>query len=290
MAAVAAEFEYRRPGTVAALIADMAEPGACALAGGTDLVPLRAAGALAPSVLVDVKHIAELRGVHANNDGIRIGAATTLADLGARVDPALDAVLDGARVVGGAQTRERATLGGNLCRSSPAGDTLCGLLVLDAVAELHSARGTREVAVRDFFTGPGRNVMTPDEILVSVLFPAGRGGSAYRRFTYRRWMDLAVVGVAARLAFSEDTCVDAAVAIGAVAPTPLLVPDAASALVGTACDDAAIARALEPVLATAAPIDDVRGTRAHRLRVLRSLTSDVLRLARARARSRPPAH
>ncbi|RBQ14715.1 xanthine dehydrogenase family protein subunit M [Spongiactinospora rosea] len=281
-------FTYLRPLTVADLIRDLAEPGAFALAGGTDLVPLRAAGAIIPAVLVDVKHVAELRGVEPEGDAIRIGAATTLADLGERDDRSLDAILDGAKIVGAAQTRERATLGGNLCRSSPAGDTLCGLLVLDAVAELQSLDGIRHVPVRDFFTGPSRNVRKPSEALVSIRVPVREGGSAYRRFTYRRSMDLAVVGVAAWLSIENGVCVDAAIAIGAVAPTPRLVPAAAETLVGTTCDDEAIAHACEHVVAASSPIDDVRGTRDHRLRVLRPLTRDTLLLALTRALGSSP--
>ncbi|WP_051791374.1 FAD binding domain-containing protein [Amycolatopsis jejuensis] len=273
------EFAYRRPSTMAELLGAMAEPGAYALAGGTDLVPLRASGAITPLALVDVKHVAELQGVMAGHDGIRVGAATTLASLVGLPD----AILDGAQIVGAAQTRSRATLGGNLCRSSPAGDTLCGLLVLDAVAELRSSEGTRHVPVREFFTGPGRNVATPSEVLVALRLPAAPGGSAYRRFTYRRAMDLAVVGVAASLSIVDGTCTSAAIALGAAAPTPLLAPSAAEVLVGTGCTDEDLSAASECAVAAASPIDDVRGTRAYRLRVLRSLTREVLGLARSRA-------
>ncbi|TMR04328.1 xanthine dehydrogenase family protein subunit M [Actinomadura soli] len=221
--------EYRRPSTLPELLTDMAEPGAFALAGGTDLIPLRTAGAVSPTLLVDVKHVSELNGITTEAGTTRIGAATTLADLAEHHDRSLDAILDGARIVGAPQTRNRATLGGNLCRSSPAGDTLCGLLVLDAIAELHSLNGVRHVPVRDFFTGPGRNVATPSEVLVSIRLPTRHAGSAYHRFTYRRSMDLAIVGIAARLSIKNGTCVDATIAIGAAAPTPQSPPKLSSA-------------------------------------------------------------
>lgn len=294
-------FAYHRPSSLERAIEALGEDGAMPLAGGTDVIPLRAAGAIAPVHLVDLKALRELAGVEvagredptggrpAPGDGaasggeISIGALTTFDVLAERREPELAAIADGARIVGAAQTRARATLGGNVCRSSPAGDTLCGLLVGGAAAELRGPAGARRVSLSEFFTGPGRNVRAPAEVLARVLVPRGPGGSAYARFTYRRTMDLAVVGVAARVVADGGTCTAAAVAIGAAGPTPRLVPDAGAALIGSRLDDDAVAAACDAVVAAAAPIDDVRGTRAHRLRVLRPLTRDVIRAAAARS-------
>jgi CO/xanthine dehydrogenase FAD-binding subunit len=279
-------FAYHCPTSIEEAVAALALEGALPLAGGTDVVPLRAAGAIAPRHLVDVKRIPDLEGVEPAAPAIAVGAATTFADLAARHEPELAALVDGAGVVGAAQTRARATLGGNVCRSSPAGDTLCGLLVLGAEAELRGSAGSRRVPLHEFFTGPGRNVRAADELLIRVIVPRRPGGSAYARFTYRRWMDLAVVGVAAWVMLDEGVCTDAAVAIGAAGPTPRLVPAAGAALVGSALEPEAVAAACHAVVDAAEPIDDVRGTRAHRLRVLRPLTRDVVRAAAARARTR----
>lgn len=279
--AAAAPFTYHRPTTVGAAVEAMALEGAHALAGGTDVVTLRANGALTPRHLVDVKHVAELAGVWRADGEVSIGAATTCASLVADGDAGLAAVVDGARIVGAAQTRARATIGGNVVRSSPAGDTLCGLLALDAWLELRSTRGVRVVPVAEFFTGPGRNVRAEDELLTRVAVPRRGGGSAYRRFTYRRAMDLAIVGVGAWVAFEDGVCVDARIALAAVGPTP--VPAPADALIGSDGGPDAIAAACDAVVAAAAPIDDVRGTRRHRLRVLRPLARDVLADAVRRA-------
>jgi carbon-monoxide dehydrogenase medium subunit len=196
----------------------------------------------------------------------------------------LAALADGASIVGSPLTRNRATIGGNVCRSSPAGDTLPPLLVLDAKAHLASIRGHREVGLAEFFTGPGLNVMAAGEILLSLELPRRSGGSAYRRLTYRKWMDLAVVGVAAWVVVdSAGRCRDAAVAFGGAAPTPRLVSDAAEALRGTGLDDAALDRAAAAVVAAASPIHDVRGSISHRLRGLETLTRRVIRDARRRA-------
>jgi CO/xanthine dehydrogenase FAD-binding subunit len=207
----------------------------------------------------------------------------TCAELANGLSAPLGAIRDGAAVVGAGQTRARATIGGNVCRSSPAGDTLCGLLVLDAQAELRSRDASRELPLADFFTGPGRNARAADELLVGLHLPAPKGGSAYARFTYRQAMDLAVVGVACRVNLDGGRCTSASVAIAAVAPTPLLVPAAAEALAGSAGDQGSVARAIDAVTRAAAPIDDVRGSARHRLRVLRPLAHDAITRAFSRA-------
>jgi carbon-monoxide dehydrogenase medium subunit len=264
--------EYHRPETLAEALALLGE-GAIPLAGGTDVVPLRRSGAIAPDALVDVKRLQELRGIAPGG----LGAAETFDSIAA-ADAVPEAVRDGARVVGAWQTRTRATIGGNVCRSSPAGDTLCGLLVHDAELELVSGAGARRVPIREFFLGPGRNLRRADELLVRIGLGTPAGGSAYERFTYRRWMDLAIVGAAARIAVEDGRCVDAAVAVGGVAPTPLLVADASAALVAGERE-----AALDAIVEAATPIDDVRGTRAHRLRVLRALAGRVIAKAFDRA-------
>jgi CO/xanthine dehydrogenase FAD-binding subunit len=277
-------FRYVRPESVQDALVAMSSPGALALAGGTDLVTLRAGGAIAPEMLVDIKSIAELRGVGSDASHM-IGAATTMRELVKAGPPGLEAIVDGAMVLGGGQTRARATLGGNIVRASPAGDTLCGLLVLNARLHLRSVDGDRAVPTGEFFTGPGRNVRRANELLTAVEVPLHTGGSSYQRFTYRNAMDLAVVGVAASLTATGGVCSSASLAIGAVGPVPLLVPDAAEALVGTACDAHAIQAACLALVEVATPIDDVRGTRRHRLRVLPSLARRVIEQAWDRARA-----
>jgi CO/xanthine dehydrogenase FAD-binding subunit len=280
-------FRYVRPQSLEDAVVAMSSNGALALAGATDLVMMRADGVLAPHSLVDVKSIPELRGVGSEASHM-IGAATTMRDLLEAGQPDLAAVVDGASVVGGAQTRARATLGGNIVRSSPAGDTLCGLLVLDAVLHLRSVDGNRTLPIDAFFTGPGRNVRRASELLTAIEVPRHAGGSSYRRFTYRNAMDLAIVGVAARVTAMDGACSSAAVAIGAVGPVPLLVADAAAALVGTTCGPPAIDAACASLVEAATPIDDVRGTRRHRLRVLPTLARRVIEQAWDRAVARDP--
>jgi carbon-monoxide dehydrogenase medium subunit len=271
-----APFAYERPTTLAGALAALARPGAAVLAGGTDIVVQRAKGVVAPQRLVDVKALDEIRGIVQDRQATTIGAATALARVAALPGPALAALADGARLVGGWQTRVRGTLGGNACRASPAGDTLCALLVLGAEFELTSAVAIRTVAADAFFTGPGSTVRRDDELLTRIVVPTRRGASAYARATYRRAMDLAVAGAAARIHVEDGRCTEAAIAIGACCPTPLLVPEAADALLGSALSDDAIAAACSAAVAAARPIDDVRGTARYRLRVLTTLVSGVI--------------
>jgi carbon-monoxide dehydrogenase medium subunit len=260
-------------------LADDAVP----LAGGTDLVVMRRNG-LQLRAVVDVKHIAELQEV-ADYGTWSVGSVVTI-DRVAAFDPLrFGALADGARVLGAPQTRTRATLGGNVCRASPAGDTLPGLLVLGAQIELAARGGRRIVALKEFFTGPGATIREPNENATQISLPATSGGSAYERQTHRRWLDLAIAGVAIRLELDKDgACVDAAVAVAALAPIPFLVPAAAAELIGSAPDAAAVERVTRAIQDSVDPISDVRGTRDYRLRVISSLVSRSLQRSVERAR------
>jgi carbon-monoxide dehydrogenase medium subunit len=258
--------------------------GASVLAGGTDLVLMRRAGLLSPSSLVDVKRIPQLGELIADDRALSIGTAVTIERVAALDTMRYGALVDGAQVLGAPQTRARATLGGNVCRASPAGDTLAGLLVLEAEVELASHEGRRTVPLSGFFTGPGATVRDPAELATRLIVPATRGASAYERQTHRRWLDLAVAGVAVRVVLDTDRrCVDAAVAVAALAPTPLDVPDAAAELVGSRLDAEAVARASAVIRGIVEPISDVRGTREYRLRVIPALLRRAIDRAVERA-------
>jgi carbon-monoxide dehydrogenase medium subunit len=245
---------------------------------------MRRAGLVSPSTLVDVKRIQQLRELIAEESALSIGAAVTIEQVAALDALRFGALVDGARVLGAAQTRARATLGGNVCRASPAGDTLAGLLVLNADIELASREGRRTVPLSRFFTGPGTTVRDPSELATRLIVPFSEGASAYERQTYRRWLDLAVAGIAVRVVLDPDgRCVDAAVAVAALAPTPLEVPDAAAQLVGSRLDADAIAGASAVISNVVDPISDVRGTREYRLRVIPSLLRRAIGRATERA-------
>lgn len=277
---------YRRPGNLSELLNLLDQRPASVLAGGTDLVLMRAEGMIDRAHdLVDIKAIPSLRGISLDQGGmLTIGAATSLQELAKTTVIPSSAIVDGAKLVGGWQTRARGTIGGNICRASPAGDTLPGILAADSQLELSCIAGTRLVPARDFFIGPGQTTRKANELLTRIIVPPTCGASAYLRFTYRRAMDLAVVGVAAHLEVENGRCIAARVALSAAAATPVLAPDASNALVGTNLDETSIEAAAQLVLNSATPIDDGRGSRTHRRTVLPVIAKRVIAVASARAR------
>lgn len=286
------DFEYESPATLDAAIALLAEHNGSAkpLAGGTDLIDHVRTERLTPDLLVDVKQIAELNVLQCGDDGLQLGAAVPCYRLtahdGVRTD--YSALADACSIIGGIQIQNRASVGGNLCNSGPAADSTPALIVLNAVSVIAGPSGRREIAVHEFCTGPGTNVLEPGELLVELRMPAraANGGSHYRRFIPRNEMDIAVVGVGASVTLDEakQTITAARIGLGAVAPTPLLAEEAASAIIGQPATDETFAKAAEAARATISPIDDMRGTAEFRRHVTGVLVQRVLQEAVERAR------
>ena len=283
---------YEAPGTVAdALRAIAANPGAMVLAGGTDLLVQYQSGTRNPSAFIDVKRIPELMQIAADAGSVTIGAAVPAVEICANstIKAWWPGLVDGVHLIGSTQIQGRGSIGGNLCNASPAADSVCSLIVGRGVAVIAGPKGEREVPVEQFAVSPGRNVLGRDELLVAVRLPkpAPHTGDAYQRLIPRSEMDIAVASAAVSLTLDEaGVCVAARVAIGAVAPTALLVPDATAALVGSRLDAAALKQAAAAASAAAQPIDDKRGTVAYRRQVVGVLTRRVALVAAARAKDR----
>jgi carbon-monoxide dehydrogenase medium subunit len=286
-------FEYVAPTTLAEAVGVLARNGAAArvLAGGTDLIIQERERRRKVGIMVDVKSIAELKELSVGADGsLRVGAAVPCARI--YRDPEIrrrfPALIDSASRIGGIQIQSRASLGGNLCNSSPAADSIPTLIALNATCEIAGPNGRRSVPADAFCTGPGQNVLQPNEILVAVTFPAPapHGGAAFERFTPRNEMDIAVANAAANVTLSADSSrfESARIAIGAVAPTPLYVEAAGDALSGQPVSDETIARAAEVARAAAHPITDMRGSAGQRTHLVGVLTTRVIKTAVERAR------
>ncbi|RMG37965.1 MAG: xanthine dehydrogenase family protein subunit M [Planctomycetota bacterium] len=287
------DFDYVAPTTLDEAIAALAKHDGQArcLAGGTDLIDQMRTGRRRPALVVDVKKIPELNALVVSDDGLRLGAAVPCSDVYRNEGVAQDyaALADAARIIGGIQIQNRASIGGNVCNSSPAADSVPALIALQAVCVIAGPNGPREVPIERFFTGPGGNVLEAGELLVELRMPPRppRSGSHYRRFIPRNEMDIAVVGVGASVQLEDDgrTVAAARIGLGAVAPTPLLAEEAARVLVGRSVDDeAALSDAAEAARAVIRPIDDMRGTKAFRSHVTGVLVQRVVRAAAARAR------
>ncbi len=260
------------------------------LAGGTDVLVQMRSIDKEPRTLVDIKHIAETNALSIGADEIFIGAAIPSAALNENdeLKGLLPGLIEAADLIGSTQIQGRATIGGNLCNSSPAGDTIPALVVVSAVCVIASPGGSREVAVGDFVTGVGENCLESNEILVGLKIPrpGNNSADAYLRFIPRTEMDIAVAGAAVALTLDEGgTCTSARVAIGAVAPTVLLVEAASAALVGTKVDDDALNAAAAACSDAASPITDKRGTVEYRTKVVGVLCKRAGGIARDRASS-----
>ncbi len=282
---------YFEAGTVDEALALLAEhPGADLVAGGTDLVVGDRQGKRPlGDTLVAIHRLSELGGLSETDaGGLRIGALVTHAEVVSSplVQARWSALSDASVLVGSPATRHAGTLGGNLANGSPAMDTGSPLLVFDGSVELTSAGGRRSVALGEFFEGPGKTSRRPDELVTAVELPplpAGRAGSAYVRLEYRRAMEIAVVGAAALLSIDESgRIVEGRVALTAVAPVCLRVPEAEKLLADRPASADTIEKAAEAAAGAAQPIDDVRGSAAYR----RAMVSVIARRALERALAR----
>lgn len=268
-----------------------ADPNAKIFAGGTDLLVQFRAGLRQPTAFVDVKQIPELTSITIDRDGLRLGAAASAAEICEhdelkRLWPGL---VEAVALIGSTQIQGRATVGGNLCNASPAADTTCALIVNHAACVIAGPKGERTVPVEQFCTAPGQTILVRGELLVAIRVPrpAARTSDAYLRLIPRTEMDIAVAGAGVSVTLdASGVCTAARVAIAAVAPTALLVADAARALIGSRLhplDHVALERAADASTAAARPISDKRGTTAYRRSMAGVLTRRAAAIAAERA-------
>lgn len=286
-------FDYARVNSVDEAVALLAEKNGSAriLSGGTDLLVALREGRLSTELVVDIKQVPELSEMtYDAANGLVLGAAVSCQRMydDAEVAEAFPGLMDAAHLIGGVQIQGRASLGGNLCNASPAADGIPALIAHSAVCTVAGANGQREIPVEEFCIAPGRTVLEKGEFLVNMRMPAPKKGfgAAYLRFIPRNEMDIAVVGVGASVQLSADgkTFERARVALAAVAPRPLFVPEAGDALAGRPVNDESIARAAELAQAAATPISDMRGTAEFRKHIVGVLTRRTLAQAVERAR------
>jgi len=284
-------MRYERPETIDAAVALLAGAPSRTrvLAGGTDLLVQLRAGMIEPDLVVDIKAIPSMREIIAEDGGFRIGAAVAGAELSehGEVKQLWPGVVEAVDLIGSTQIQGRCTMVGNLCNASPAADSVPAMISAGAAVRILGPSGTRELPVEDFVTGPGQTVLADGEFVTSVFLPARpkNSGDAYLRFIPRTEMDIAVVGAGISMTLDEDgTCTAARVGLGAVAATPLLVPDAAKALIGTKINDQALASLGDAASAACKPIDDKRGTIEYRTKVAAVLARRTALIARDRTK------
>ncbi len=258
------------------------------LAGGTDMLVRLKLGSPPPDILIDIKRIDGFGDIVSEGSGWRIGATVSGAEMGAHaaLKAAWPGVVEAVELIGSTQVQGRASMVGNLCNGSPAADSVPAMLAAGAVARVEGPDGSRDVPVADLLKGPGRTKLGRAELVSSVLLPArnAREADAYLRFIPRTEMDIAVASAGVNLALDESgVVISATVALGAVAPTAVLVPEAAKALIGSTLEAAALDACAAACAAACDPIDDKRGTVEFRTKVAGVMATRAAKIAYTRA-------
>ncbi len=290
------DFSYLAPKTLAETLQVIVQARAQGirhqvLAGGTDLIVQMRSIDPGARRIVDIKSVPDTNRIDISDDEIFIGSAISSLQLSRheRLQSELPGLLEAAYLIGSTQIQGRATLVGNLCNASPAGDTIPALIANQAVCEILGPDGTRHMPVEDFVVGVQKNALRTSEFVVGVRMPRPRSrtADAYLRFTPRTEMDIAVASAGVSVTLdAAGVCTHARVAVGAVAPTALLVQAAADALIGSRIDDASLTRAGQACTRAASPITDKRGTVAYRRKVVAVLCERAATIAAERAQAR----
>lgn len=283
-------MRYIRPLSIEDAVGQLAGSAGTAaiLAGGSDLLVRMKGGFVEPDLIVDIKAIEGFSEIRETADGFSIGATVPCAVLGesAVLKKAWPGVVEAAKLIGSKQVQGRCTITGNLCNASPAADSVPALVAAGARASVVGPAGRRTIPVESVPTGPGKTSLAKGEIIEAILLDKRppRSGDAYLRFIPRTEMDIAVVSAGVNLTLDEGGVVIAArVAIGAAAPTVLLVEEAAQVLIGSKLDEAALERLAKVCSGACRPIDDKRGTIEFRRKVAGVLAKRAAISAYARA-------
>lgn len=288
------DFAYAAPTSLqeATKLLQEANGSAKILAGGTDIIVQLREGMREADLVVDVKKLPELSELSFSaTHGLRLGASVPCHRVyeHAQLAAAYPALVDACKIVGGWQIQSRASVGGNLCNSSPAADTIPALIAHHAYCEVIGPGGKRNVPVEQFCTGPGKNVLQKGELLVAIVFPPtlSHCSSAYERFIPRNEMDIAVVGVGSKVQLNAagDTIEFARIGLGAIAPTPKYAQEASEWLAGKPATEASYAQAGELAKKIATPISDMRGTAEYRTHLVGVLVKRTLLKATERAKT-----
>jgi xanthine dehydrogenase FAD-binding subunit len=283
------KFAYHAPASVKEATTILAKhgPNGRVLAGGTDLlVQIKEhTRGLAPDYVVSLKNIDELKEVKFTaRGGLTIGSGATIASALAvpGVRQHFPAVAQGIEIIGSAQIQYIATVGGNICNAAPSADGVPPLIAYNASCLIAGPRKTRTVPLEEFFVGPGKTVLRPDELLVSVHVPTppARSGCDYVRHTPRAQMDIAMVGVASHVELTRAGKIGAArIVLGAVAPTPIRAPETEAMLLGAQPTEEVLAAAGNMAAGEESPISDMRGSAGYRRYITAVLVKRTLRAA-----------
>ena len=287
---ITAEFEYVKPKDMdeALHVFSLYREKARALAGGTDLVVHLKEGLARPEVVVDIKALPELAGLSLKGDTLRLGALVTFSDLieSPVIKSKFPLLLEAALTVASTGVRNRATLAGNICSAVPSADSAPALAVYDAEVLVRSIRGERRVPMAEWFTGPKKTALAPDELVTAVelRLPEKKHAGCYMKLSRYEGEDLAQGGVAA-LVFADNTY---RVAVCALGPKPVRCSATEAVLNGAKLGDKALAKAKEAILREVSPISDIRSSKEYRLHMTQVMLGRALETAVARLFGKGP--
>lgn len=304
------KFDYIKPETLKKASKFLAEHSDTAriLAGGTDLIvrihdkvlsakggsphtAVRIASGGKPEYVVDIKHLPELRKLeYSPRKGLTIGSAITFNEI-INFKPALEnfnILVQAAKSIGAHQVRNRATIGGNICNAAPSADIAPALLVLDSEVDIFSVKGKRTVNITEFFAGPGQTVLKFGEIVTAIRVPKikTKNFGVYLKHQRREALDLAGVSVAVLVLRKKENLsgIEARIALGAVAPTPIRVKEAETILNKEGLTDSAIDKASNLAKQICKPISDLRASKEYREEMVEVLTRRALEIAKRESR------
>ncbi len=263
------------------------------IAGGTDLLVCMKQGTAAPIYLIGLRSVANLDNIRfVEGEGLYLGSLVTHQSIASNfiVREKFPSLQVACSKVGTPQIRNMGTVGGNLCNAAPSADSAPALIALGASVQLISSQGKRTVSVEEFFVGPGKTVLKPGEILSELLIPVqgSNSGTVYIKLPARTAVDIATVGVAASITLdsNKEGCVDARIALGAVAPTPIRAKRAEDILKNHNLEDVLVREAAELASSDASPISDVRSSADYRVEMVKVLTREAICRALESARNK----
>jgi carbon-monoxide dehydrogenase medium subunit len=280
-------FQYFEPASVEEAISLSAKhkEEAKVIAGGTDLVVQMMRRMAKPQYIINMGAIPDLNYIDYDGEkGLKIGALTTIAALekSPEIRQRHPVIAQAASTLGSIAIRNVATVGGNLCNAAPSADMAPPLLGLSATAKIVGPTGEKTVLLEDFFTGPGSTILGTGELLLEIQVPLSppRTGGVYLKHATRKFMDLAIVGVAAVITLSSDeVCRDVKIVLGAVAPTPIRVQQAENAIKNKMINEEKIQECAMVAAEEASPISDVRASAEYRKEMVKVFTRNAVRRA-----------
>lgn len=287
---ITAEFEYVKPKDMeeALHVFSLYREKARALAGGTDLIVHLKEGFAKPEVLVDVKALPGLAGLSFRGDTLRIGALATFTDLieSAQVKARFPVLWEASRTVASTGVRNRATVAGNICSAVPSADSAPALCLYEAEVMVRSLKGERSIPIGEWFTGPKRTALQPDELVtaIEIKSPAKKHGGCYMKLSRYEGEDLAQGGIAV-MVLADNTYRVAACALG---PVPGRCPKTEAALRGAKLGQKVLEKAREALLGELSPITDIRSTKEYRLHMAQVMLQRALESAVGRLFGKGP--